>query len=803
MKKVLKLTAVIIGTILLNLGNVSYSQVGIGTATPDPSAILDLTSTTKGMLISRVTQVQRNAIVSPATGLLVYQIDNTPAYYYNAGTPGVPSWARIFSGTSAGLWDLSGNAGTTVGTNFLGTTDAQDFAIYTNNAEKLRVTSGGNIGIGTVTPTSQLHIDEDDAATALYVTGGNTGSIMAMFERDIGSSEKFSIHTSNSDVWTRYEVNPGVGTDWNVGVDETNDNFSIWTGLVAPGTTDKLSITPAGNVGIGTTAPAEILHLKSGTANKTIIRLDDSGALHQMVMKAGQSGVANPAIGMQTNQSFDLISNNTAVMQIQNNGNVAVSNGNVGIGTLSPLEDLHIEGATRVDMRFHDADELLDEKIWDYSTGVVGTNTFAFVTRDDAGVFGQTVWQAVRSGTNVTSVSIPNGNVGIGTTNPEGALHIAGVGTGSQTVRGIVMGSSLDFESIELKGTSSTLGGGFIDFGYPGNDFQGRIIYSNSNNAMSFHTAAVERVRITSAGNVGIGTTSPIARLHLAGTVTENIAFNNAVTLNSTNISQQTGLDNSFNINPAGASLSTIMGTINLPILSGSALTIGNVHAAFARVDLAAGFTGTLSNVRLFSASNATVSGGSITNQYGIYVANLTTATNNWAVFADGTTKSYFGGNVGIGTTAPGEKLEVAGNVEFSGALMPGGGAGTSGQVLTSQGPGTPPVWQAASGGGYPTEITNELNGATPCVGTGCGTIRLLRTCAIDCANLTFNAQSDWRVPSVEEIINLIPVAPGNTSTNFSWTVSTHTTNWGIVRFSDGGRSAASHTNLYHCRCVR
>jgi len=54
-------------------------------------------------------------------------------------------------------------------------------------------------------------------------------------------------------------------------------------------------------------------------------------------------------------------------------------------------------------------------------------------------------------------------------------------------------------------------------------------------------------------------------------------------------------------------------------------------------------------------------------------------------------------GNVGIGTAAPSERLDVQGNVRFSGALMPGGNAGTSGQVLVSQGAGTAPVWQPLS----------------------------------------------------------------------------------------------------------
>ncbi|NPA34467.1 MAG: hypothetical protein GXO48_06030, partial [Chlorobi bacterium] len=50
-------------------------------------------------------------------------------------------------------------------------------------------------------------------------------------------------------------------------------------------------------------------------------------------------------------------------------------------------------------------------------------------------------------------------------------------------------------------------------------------------------------------------------------------------------------------------------------------------------------------------------------------------------------------GNVGINVLLPSEKLHVQGNVRFDGALMPGGNAGTTGQVLISQGPGAAPIW--------------------------------------------------------------------------------------------------------------
>jgi hypothetical protein len=71
------------------------AQIGIGTTTPNASSVLDITSTTKGMLTPRMTTVQRNAITTPADGLMVYDTDLKVFYYYSAGTS---TWLPIVSG---------------------------------------------------------------------------------------------------------------------------------------------------------------------------------------------------------------------------------------------------------------------------------------------------------------------------------------------------------------------------------------------------------------------------------------------------------------------------------------------------------------------------------------------------------------------------------------------------------------------------------------------------------------------------------------------------------------------------------
>ena len=62
--------------------NIHAQNIGIGTTTPDASAMLDVSSNNTGLLIPRLTIAQRNAIPTPATGLLIYQTDNAPNFYY-------------------------------------------------------------------------------------------------------------------------------------------------------------------------------------------------------------------------------------------------------------------------------------------------------------------------------------------------------------------------------------------------------------------------------------------------------------------------------------------------------------------------------------------------------------------------------------------------------------------------------------------------------------------------------------------------------------------------------------------------
>ncbi len=106
MKKVFQLFVVIAAFFT----TFSFAQVGIGTTTPDASSILEVQSTTKGFLPPRVTQSQRDAIASPAKGLVVYCTDcksGAGCLQVNDGTPGTPSWSCVGTGSSNSTGGIS------------------------------------------------------------------------------------------------------------------------------------------------------------------------------------------------------------------------------------------------------------------------------------------------------------------------------------------------------------------------------------------------------------------------------------------------------------------------------------------------------------------------------------------------------------------------------------------------------------------------------------------------------------------------------------------------------------------------
>lgn len=81
----------------------AFGQVAVSSSPSpmtDPSSVLDISSSSKGVLHPRMSKVDRDNINLPAHSLMIYQIDDTPGYYYNAGTTLVPLWQKVETNTS-------------------------------------------------------------------------------------------------------------------------------------------------------------------------------------------------------------------------------------------------------------------------------------------------------------------------------------------------------------------------------------------------------------------------------------------------------------------------------------------------------------------------------------------------------------------------------------------------------------------------------------------------------------------------------------------------------------------------------
>ncbi len=119
------------------------------------SSILELESSRQGLLLPRLSDTAAINLLTPPDGMIIFLTTDASLRVRSNG-----GWRKMADSTASGSnWSLSGNSGTDSAGNYIGTRDGRPFTIKTNNLPRMIVSSQGNIGIGTTTPTAKLNVD--------------------------------------------------------------------------------------------------------------------------------------------------------------------------------------------------------------------------------------------------------------------------------------------------------------------------------------------------------------------------------------------------------------------------------------------------------------------------------------------------------------------------------------------------------------------------------------------------------------------------------------------------------------------
>ncbi|MDO7849298.1 YncE family protein [Hymenobacter sp. M29] len=732
------------------LAHAQTGGVGIGTTAPDASAALDIVSTSKGLLLPRVAAAA--AIASPAPGLLVYQTGSPAGFYYNSGTAAAPAWLRLSPGDNLGnhtatqALNLNGQKLTGGGTPGLrvrvgggvvidtlaGTGKGRLVSVAPDGTlqasapiqgQALASTAPAPVSLGTVaTPFAQPQaVGVNGAGTRAYVSGNVVSGGVGF-----GRLQAYDVSGSGAPV--------AVGSPATIGFNARTVAVNAagtraYTISLNNSTLEAFDVSGGSTpVALGSPAPT--------ASSPQDLALNAAGTRAYVVSQAGQL------------QAFDVSGSGTPVLLgSATTGYDAVGVALNGAGTRAyvatgdnTLETYDVSGSVPTRL----GSLTFDPSYSRYPTGALAVNPAG--TRAYLGYF------ANGSGGLAFDVS---GNTPAPLGNPVGTSYPYDIAVNTAGTRAYVVSTGNAIETLDLSGGGvpvvlgspvstggspvslalnaagtrayvANLGSGTLQVfslgaaptvvGIASDGSLGTLTLSQLADNLGNHTATQNLdlagyqlvsggstgLALTSAGNVGIGTTGPGQKLEVAGNVRISGTGNGLVFPDGTT---QTSASVAGNLTGDITSSGTTTTYNNVvPAAKGGAGTVsgllkangsGQVSAAVAGTDYAAA-TGSGAYIQnqaataqaaSFNVANTGTVGGLLTagsaTVGGLLTAGSATVTGSAAVGGNATVA----GRVGIGTTAAQpatQALDVRGNVRLG---TDGGNAGT-GQAIEWVGPG-------------------------------------------------------------------------------------------------------------------
>jgi hypothetical protein len=315
--------------------------------------------------------------------------------------------AVAFSGPTVKIGDYSGIGSTRIFSNgsYIGYSTANSYHDFSNaGSSQMRITSTGNVGIGTTEPGQKLTLSEitGDTTLGLYNTNAN----------------------ADNRNWT---ISSNTITYGDLSILQSN---AINGDPVSAGTS-RFHINKAGNVGIGTTSPQQKLQIASPS--------DTSVVLGASYLSTNNNNFFE--VGILANDGYLNLRNSGVVstVHIDSDGNSYFNGGNVGIGTTSPDRRLHVQDSAIVITKLEGTNQgsLLDlvnsnaSQTYNglrFTQGTTGKMAITHIADGTTKGYVQ-IGNSWAAGSEILVVDGRTSNVGIGTTSPTAKLHVVGLPT--------------------------------------------------------------------------------------------------------------------------------------------------------------------------------------------------------------------------------------------------------------------------------------------------------------------------------------------------------------------------------------